>query len=446
MPLAPSAKRLPTSDSTLVIILGASKYSDSDFFKPADAFAKMAAKIEAYFVSAEAYGLANRARQLLVLFDDERQPNEHLSAIEDFIRAGCVGANPATDLIVWYVGHGTFDHKEHYCLTLRHTRDSTRGSSSIRMIDFAYLLRQTAADIRTYFILDACYSGRAPSDFMGGQDARLRAALEEELPVSCVVAFCSAPANMRSHFDSKSGTTVFSGLLLDFLLKGDQFGGTAFHLEYVHGRVTEQIMRHKEEEKRVRPVLHNPKSDGGMVSRVPIFPNRWHHPERAQAKRRFNAVLFDLDGTLLVGYQYSWSLLWKTLGYPEDLRKDLLRQFQRKQITYAQWCQLCCDYFQKAGLTEKMVLKVLRERSIRVVKNYSSSMKMLRERGYVCGIVSGGIDTFLTKLRVRDSHFRHIFINRFRYAKSGHLFAIEPTPLTTNINGTGCWNSAVSRG
>jgi HAD superfamily phosphoserine phosphatase-like hydrolase len=429
MPDAPT-KPIPSAPTTLVVVFGASQYTDTNFAS-APAFANMAAKVRTYFVSPKGFSLPDPANQLLYLFDVSRGPPDQLNEIEAFVRDQA-SRRQISDLILWYIGHGTIDHIQNYCLTLRGTLDANRGATSIRITDLGHSLTNSltgaAKDYRTYLLIDACYSGRALEEFMGDPDVGFHAALGEDLPKQGVAALCSAPKNSRGFFDAASGTTVFSSAVLGVLNEGIGGAARSLALEDVHNAALQKILAHPDPQKRVRPVFHNPRSDDGPISRVPLFPNLWSATDRAPRRRRFQAVIFDLDGTLLVGYQYSWSLIWSALGYPEELRIELLRRARRRDISYAQWCEECCRHFRQKDLTEKMIKEIIKRAGIHTVRNYGYVMRHLRESGYLRGIVSGGIDTFLGKLRNHQSDFRHIFINRFHYAKSGKLSHIEPTP------------------
>jgi pimeloyl-ACP methyl ester carboxylesterase len=46
-----------------------------------------------------------------------------------------------------------------------------------------------------------------------------------------------------------------------------------------------------------------------------------------EAFRRLRVVGFDLDGTLLRGLTFSWTMIWEHLGYPTEVHREGMRNF-----------------------------------------------------------------------------------------------------------------------
>jgi predicted alpha/beta hydrolase family esterase len=55
---------------------------------------------------------------------------------------------------------------------------------------------------------------------------------------------------------------------------------------------------------------------------------------RRSAGSRFRVIGFDLDGTLLRGYEFSWTLVWKFLGVPDAVWREAKRKYVTGQRTF----------------------------------------------------------------------------------------------------------------
>ncbi len=151
-------------------------------------------------------------------------------------------------------------------------------------------------------------------------------------------------------------------------------------------------------------------------------------PDRPETLR---IVAFDLDGTLILGMEYSWKLIWECLGYDDETRREGMRRYlQRKSradgLTYAQWCAWCCQMFREKGLSPQH-LKAVASR-VRLTQNFYPATRALREAGCTLALISGGVDTLLYEL-IPDAEdvFDYISINRLVFDAAGVLDRIEPT-------------------
>ncbi len=149
------------------------------------------------------------------------------------------------------------------------------------------------------------------------------------------------------------------------------------------------------------------------------------------AKSRFHVIGFDLDGTLLRGYQYSWTLVWKHLGVQPAIWKEALRKFVTGKRTFADykaWCEH--DYLQMRahGLKREDFAKITS--SVLLTKNLHEALRTLRTEGFVLALISGGIDTFMDE-KIPDANqlFDYVCINRLHYDDQGVISRIDATPF-----------------
>jgi HAD superfamily phosphoserine phosphatase-like hydrolase len=149
------------------------------------------------------------------------------------------------------------------------------------------------------------------------------------------------------------------------------------------------------------------------------------------AGSRFRVIGFDLDGTLLRGYEYSWTLVWKYLGVPLAVSKEARRNYLTGEKTfkdYAAWCEHDFRHMRQKGLRRQHFEEITK--SVSVTNNLSEALRTLRNEGFVTAIISGGIDAFVEEM-IPDAKqlFDYICINKLRYDDQGIISAIDPTPF-----------------
>lgn len=151
-------------------------------------------------------------------------------------------------------------------------------------------------------------------------------------------------------------------------------------------------------------------------------------PKRTAANdQRLRVVAFDVDGTLIRGLEFSWTAVWRYLGFPDDVRKAGMIRYLRGQTTYQEWCEWACGMFRTKGLRREDFKKIVAE--LTITKNLHEALSILKTDGFVTGIISGGIDVFLQELIPdAESLFDYIFINRLQFDDAGLISGVEATP------------------
>lgn len=169
---------------------------------------------------------------------------------------------------------------------------------------------------------------------------------------------------------------------------------------------------------------------GGTLAAALILKDRKKKSEpehlRSFPKDYYKVIGFDLDGTLLRGLEFSWTLVWDYLGFPEAVRKAGMRRYMNQQISYQEWCEWACDQFKERGLKRSDFKKIAEQ--IHVTKNLHEAIKILKKDGYIVGIISGGIDVFLFE-KIPDAYelFDYIFINKLLFDGNGLIRGVEAT-------------------
>ncbi|KAA3618260.1 MAG: hypothetical protein D8M58_21780 [Calditrichaeota bacterium] len=145
-----------------------------------------------------------------------------------------------------------------------------------------------------------------------------------------------------------------------------------------------------------------------------------------QPKDGYKIIGFDLDGTLLRGLEFSWTMVWDFLGFPEAVRKAGMRRYITQQTSYQEWCEWACDQFKEKGLKRSDFKKITE--NIQVTKNLNEAINILKNDGFIVGLISGGIDVFLyEKIPNADELFDHIYINKFLFDSNGLLTGVNAT-------------------
>lgn len=260
-----------TRVDTLAIILGASQFPLSASLTNHVAFERSAVEFTEYLVAKDGFSL--NAENLLWLFDADLPPNELDKEISRFLAAR-TSEGVVSNLIVYYVGHGSFED-DHYFLAIRTTRDDNRELSSLGLRHLARTLSRQASRLRVFALLDACFSGEARTYFQhgGDNDEILRSDLYGLFPERGVAIISSSSGVNTSKVVVDRGVTMFSEALLSVLWHGSKDPVEELSLRDVHQLTTDAVAHKNEYERPVRPELHSPVQRFGDISDIPIFPN-----------------------------------------------------------------------------------------------------------------------------------------------------------------------------
>jgi phosphoserine phosphatase len=153
------------------------------------------------------------------------------------------------------------------------------------------------------------------------------------------------------------------------------------------------------------------------------------HTASSYPRGSYRVIAFDVDGTLVRGIDFSWTVVWKYLGFPESLYRGAMRDYRKGKITYAQWCDMACTNFRAKGLKREDFAEIVAPLSL--TKNFADTIRVLRGSGFVVALISGGMDVFLYEMIPNATElFDYICTNRIHFdPKTGVISNIEPTPF-----------------
>lgn len=158
--------------------------------------------------------------------------------------------------------------------------------------------------------------------------------------------------------------------------------------------------------------------------------------KESKAKR---VVAFDLDGTLIKGFRYSWTIVYKAIGSTEKEAVKLKADFEYGKISYHEWCKSDLEVLRAGKLTFEKVQQAVKEAGATVTKNLEAAIKKLKDNGCKVAIISGGADSVLYALIPNANElFDEIYINKLIYnEETGILEDIIPTKYDWDENGNG---------
>ncbi|MCA9518768.1 MAG: HAD-IB family phosphatase [Myxococcales bacterium] len=142
------------------------------------------------------------------------------------------------------------------------------------------------------------------------------------------------------------------------------------------------------------------------------------------SRRRFDLVVFDLDGTLVEHDEPIWKTLHERLGSDPDRRRQVIGDALAGRIDYAAWFAADLDMLGRAGATRDAILDVVR--GLRATPGAVSLLHLLKGHGTRVAILSGAVDLLI------DAHlpgvaFDAVHINRVRFDDAGRIAGGEAT-------------------
>lgn len=263
------------STRMLAVVIGASTFPNAPKLAQGRAFYISAADVVDYLRSEDGLGLPRR--NLLSLFDDSRSPSDQLMDVASFLSRRDFemkkeGAR-AEDLLIYYVGHGLFTRGDQaYCLAIRSTNEINEGATSIRAGDLAGVIKEHAAFLRRYLILDCCFSASIYREFQSGPLTAARVQITAELPERGTALLCSSNARDPSLAPHGLDHTMFSNALLEALRNGHPAAGRSLCFSEL-GDIIKEKLRIRYPDSWVRPEVLSPDQREGDVASIPLFPN-----------------------------------------------------------------------------------------------------------------------------------------------------------------------------
>ncbi|WP_189092900.1 hypothetical protein [Deinococcus ruber] len=225
-------------------------------------------------------------RDVLNLFDTEISALDQNFRLRSFLREReAEQEQRPTDLIIYYVGHGSFGYNNNeYFLTLRTTLADDPYTFSFSLRALANILRTHARTMRRYLILDACFAAAA-APLMSDNDAVRRiekstitntAWASEYDTANQAVSYgttllCASSKDDPAYFGEE--LTHFTEALLLALQRGDPLGGPLLSIQNVRDLAWRHL-RELHADSTAHPEIHSPDQRGHAdIGRIGLFPN-----------------------------------------------------------------------------------------------------------------------------------------------------------------------------
>jgi HAD superfamily phosphoserine phosphatase-like hydrolase len=154
-----------------------------------------------------------------------------------------------------------------------------------------------------------------------------------------------------------------------------------------------------------------------VLSKAAVTPPDW---------LKYKVVAFDMDGTILKGYTFSWTLVWDYLKYPKKLQKTGMQRYRAGKTSYKEWCEWACNLFIEKNLKRTDFPAIMQP--VTLTNNFYDTIRILKKEGIIVALISGGIDTFL-EARIPDASklFDYIFVNKLTFDAHERLSGVITT-------------------
>jgi Caspase domain len=258
----------PSPETTLAIILGASKFPRSPQLSPSAAFKNSAADFASYLLKEDGFALPDS--NLLDLFDRMDAAPILDEEIRAFLKKPRI--EDATDLIVYFVGHGYHGRSDQFVLALGGMKEGSESISGYALGSLANMLHANASNFRRYLILDCCFSGAAGLAFQGDSLEMARQKSENELTGKDTAVLCAASPMAGLGAGGGAKSTLFSKAILETLRNGSGDLPARLSLNDV-GRKTQDLIRRWLPDKTAHSQVLLYRAVGDIAN-LPMFPNR----------------------------------------------------------------------------------------------------------------------------------------------------------------------------
>ena len=253
--------------AVVAVIFGASEFPRAEILSASPAFERSATAFAEYLKGEQGFRLADD--QVLDLFDDEANVIDQNDRLIDHL----LSHQNASDLIIYYVGHGGFLPDREYFLALRSTRQGAEGVTGLRIKALAHALEEHFPGKRIFLILDCCFAGEAVAQFQSdGLEEIITNDTFDALPAAGTSLLCAASRNEPAIAPTGATYTMFSDCLLEVLRQGFEDDRKSLSLADI-GEVVQKLIKRKFGQGGVRPEVHSPHQDEGDIAKIPLFPN-----------------------------------------------------------------------------------------------------------------------------------------------------------------------------
>ncbi len=139
-------------------------------------------------------------------------------------------------------------------------------------------------------------------------------------------------------------------------------------------------------------------------------------------RRRYDVVVFDVDGTLIPGVS-AWEKLHQSFGTINE-REFHKKKFFNNEMSIEEWVEADVELWKRRGVTKDDIVKIFS--SVKPFKNVDKLIKALKSCGYKIAIVSGSIDIYVdVVLGDLKKYFDFVYINKIKFDENGKITSVE---------------------
>ena len=254
----------------LAIILGASEFPEDNKYNQGghlnkSVLARSKDRLERYFFDSIGFGF--QKDNLLNFFNSDESASSILQQIKDAIGTK---ARIITDILVYYIGHGgSHGDQNRYVLYLKNMDLASPDTSGLELYSLVEAIRKTNTQAKIHFLIDACFSGLSAKVAYCNDNTR-------EIWEKRIEFLCSSEETDTSIGSDNEDYTVFTGALLDVLLKGvEEEPNEKLSLELL-GRKTAELIESRFMGRYPKPIYFPEQRDGQdnpAIIGMPLFPN-----------------------------------------------------------------------------------------------------------------------------------------------------------------------------
>ena len=275
-------------NTTAVVFIGAETFLKSGF-NASTAFTEAKSRIISYFQDLLRIAPVN----ILDLFDSERSADDQDSSIVAFVKK--MVSDGIQDLFIYYVGHGSFTPGENaFYLALKNTRDDNPGISSLTINTLGNTISRHANSIRTFAILDCCFSGAAGMGFMSAADQGPAIQLKDSFPAKGVAIFCATSKDLPALIVSERNVTMFTEGFELALKNGDPMISEKFLSLRQLQHLTYSFIKEKNPGQAIRPEILSPMQGQGDLADMELFQNFGYEEARYDIEAQRNVIIKEM--------------------------------------------------------------------------------------------------------------------------------------------------------
>ena len=275
MTMSERVSSIPSPQTTLVIIFGASQWPYDPVEFPTDtAFEKAAEKIEKYFT--QSFGVPEG--NLLQLFNTDSNAIEIEKEIYKYLGSKKLERS-ARDVIIYYIGHAkrTNKYRQLY-LAIKDTQEHNPEGTSLKVESLARTVQMQTRGLRRFYIFDCCFSANAIPDLQGPKETDLlRNALDDaEGNTQGFTALFSSSMSEASVILPNHTNTFFTEALLQVVLSSNIPSNRPLSFSDVYDEINLRLRSLHREYRLSYPMMEIPPDAQiypGDIAKVPLFPN-----------------------------------------------------------------------------------------------------------------------------------------------------------------------------